>query len=360
MSELAANDRLLGDEKPKTSPFLGMGIALMACFGFGVALVYQGGASLDRPCDQPLAAFLVSLGVAAIVVALVYLIVTMASTGPSPLVTCAYLANLTFAIVAIVGAVMYTASDDCALKEPSMVRWVRSGLLACVVLVSLMVSTVGFRITGPALAIVGHVIASVLGWIADLFHGLSFVLTEHHRDASSPDNAPLVRDWSAEYVLLVTHAAVLWLFVYMVADVAREWHRPCDGALHTSLLVLGVYGSMTAFSDFLFEKFAAERTRRGLKRYMPYVWIINIVAWLVWGAVHTAQTLGTSSCKHTSKDVYKVSMVLSVLYLLSCGLLLFLVVLIGADYLWSGRVRVVVVFEANISRAGQDDLNKNT
>eukprot|EP00301_Raphidiophrys_heterophryoidea_P018772 c3772_g1_i1.p1 GENE.c3772_g1_i1~~c3772_g1_i1.p1 ORF type:complete len:361 (-),score=98.59 c3772_g1_i1:277-1359(-) len=358
MSGVVGDEQLLGGRESapkKTSGSLSVGIALLVAFGFGVAMTYEGGATFDQQCDQKLHVFLLCLGISTIVVSLVYLVLTLTTSGPSPLVICAYLCNLFFIASAIMGLVMYFSTKDCSMLEPSLMRWSWAAVLAILSLFSLLVFAIGGRITGPALSIIGNAVANIMAWFAGLFNGVSDVLNDEVKEKDKPENRPLPRDPNEEFVLVITHASFMWLFCYMVAEVIREWHNNCDRALHTTVMTLGLYGAMLAYADFLFEKFAAQHTRLGLKPYMPYMWMVNIAAWYIWGLVHSIQTFGSSTCKATSRDVYKLSVVLTGLYLMSCGLVVLLVMFIGFDYLWSGRVRFVVVFEASFSRPEDDN-----
>ncbi len=71
---------------------------------------------------------------------------------------------------------------------------------------------------------------------------------------------------------------------------------------------------MTYF-DFLFEKFAGVKTRDRLKPYFRFIYVINILAFVVWGIFTLVQVFSSKQCKDTAKDVYRLSFLLSCVFL---------------------------------------------
>jgi len=339
-------------EDKKTAPTtmkqsMGIMFAILFCTGFGAALLYAGATNQSKTCDRPLFDFLVGFGVSAVFGALVFLALEMTSKPEDDGELkgigffCFYTVLILFFATGVTGCFYYWDSDDCDTLAAVAHRWTFAGVLAFLILSFLIVSAILGKFGGPIFALFGLLLANLFQWLADLFKGLADALL----DDGDPENKPPKRSAAGNFALYVNHTVVLWFFAYILWQVYDERDLPCDMELGENLTVFGVWGCVMAYCDFLYEKFAGVKTRQKLKTQFRFLWAINIIAYLIWGIETCTEVMPPTSCKKTSPDVYRLSFLLSCIFLVFCGFLLLGLLAGLLDFLCSGRLRFVVVVE---------------
>lgn len=324
----------------------GVIFALIFCLGFGVALTYAAGTNWNKECDSPLKAFLSGFGGTGILAALVFLMIELTSKPtdeslglPSSILF--YLVLGLFFVFGIAGSVLYWHSEDCDTLAAVAHRWTFAGVLAFLILASLLLSSVAGKFGAPFFAVFGYGFANLFQFLSNLFRGLADVLS----DDGDEENKPVKRNASAEFAIFVNHAVLIWFFAYILAQVNDERDDPCDAPLHKCLLGFGIYGVVMSYFDFLYEKFAGVKTRERMQSYFRYLWGMNIFAYIIWGIYTCVEVFSTSTCKETAKDVYRLSFLLSCVFFIFCGFLCLGMCAGILDFLCSGRLRFVVVVE---------------
>jgi len=144
-------------------------------------------------------------------------------------------------------------------------------------------------------------------------------------------------------------------FAYIALEAYSERNDPCDANLGTFLAVLGIYGFLSAYFDFLFEKFAKIETQTRLRQFMPVLWGLNIVLTIVWGAYGAHEMSKAETCRVTSKDIYRISWLFVLGFYVVCALVALAFLLAALDYLCNGHLRVVVLVDPGTRRSEDDD-----
>jgi dolichol kinase len=350
MTTIADTEQLMEDKKPAAQAnksTFGVVFALIFCLGFGIALTYAAGSNWNKQCDRPLKAFLTGFGVTSILAFLVFLGLELSKkdheepklTGFSLFAFWTIL--VLFFSFGTAGAILYFSSEDCDTLAAVEHRWTFAGVLAFLILAFLMSSSVAGKFGAPFFAIFGFGFANLFQFFANMFKSMAEVMSAD----GDPENKPVERSAGADFALFVNHATLMWFFSYILMQVHDEANEPCDRPLHNCLMGFGIYGLIVSYLDFLFEKFAGEKTREKLRPYFRFTWIINGVAYAIWGIYTAANVFSSHTCKDTAKDVYRLSFLLSCVFLVFCGF----GVLGGCagvlDFLCSGRLRFVVVVE---------------
>ena len=89
------------------------------------------------------------------------------------------------------------------------------------------------------------------------------------------------------------------------------------------------------------EQSRARSDRR--RRLIVYAWVLGGV--LVWGALGLTWVRQSTSCAHTAPQLYRLALLICTAYVVLCGLLLLVLLLLAVDFCLSGRLRLVIVFE---------------
>jgi len=348
--EEAGTESLL-TEKPRkaVSNTFGIAFAIIFSIGFGAALLYAGEANINKSCDRPLFDFLVGFGVTAIFSALVFLILEVTSKkqddedeGPKGIMFFLYYAvYILFFSFGITGAVYYFDSDDCDTLAAVAHRWTFAGVLAFFIVTFLILSALLGKFGGPVFAVFGFLLANLFQFLADLFRGLAEALN----DDGDPENQPPKRTAAGDFALIINHTVVLWFFGYILWQAYEERDDPCDKPLNGNLVFFGCYGAFMAYCDYLYEKFAGVKTRTKLKTQFRFLWVVNILVYLVWGIETAIEVFESETCKETAKDTYRLAFLLSCIFFVFCGFLLLGICAGILDFLCSGRLRFVVVVE---------------
>jgi len=255
-----------------------------------------------------------------------------------------------FLALGITGSILYFKSHDCEMLSAVSYRWTFAGVLAFLITCGLMFSSIFGKIGAPFFALLGMLLGNLFQALADFFKGIASVLTKE----GDPNNRPPKRSASGEFSLYVNHAALLWFFAYILQQDYDERYDPCDKPLHKCLTVFSIYGLFMTYCNFLFEKFAGVQTRQMISGHMRFLWIINIVAYIAWGIFTSVSVLQADTCKDTAKDVYRLSFLLSCVFLVFCAVLALGLCAGILDFLCSGRVRFVVVVETG-DKEDEDD-----
>ena len=85
---------------------------------------------------------------------------------------------------------------------------------------------------------------------------------------------------------------------------------------------------------------AKEERRRKLK---AYGWLVGAI--LVWGGLGLLWLSGSETCAHTAPSVYRLALLLSLVYALFVSLLALLLLALAVDFCLSGKLRMVVILE---------------
>jgi hypothetical protein len=233
-------------------------------------------------------------------------------------------------------------------------RWTFAGVLAFLILAFLMSSSLAGKFGAPFFALFGYGFANLFQFLSDLFRGLADTLSAD----KDPENVPPKRSAAADFALYINHASLMWFFAYILMQVHDERDDPCDKPLHKCLMAFGIYGILMTYFDFLFEKFAGIKTREKLKPYFRYLYVVNIVAYVIWGIFTIVQVFASKTCKDTAKDVFRLSFLLSCVFLVFCGILALGLCAGILDFLCSGRLRFVVVVESGPDAEDDEDIRR--
>lgn len=342
--------QLMEKEEPKTTPEppknpFGLGFALIFTIGFGAALLYAAGTNWSKSCDQPLKDFLTGFGVTGVFAALVFFGLEM--TNPKGESLSGFGSFMFWVVLAlffafgVTGSVFYWDSEDCETLAAIAHRWTFAGVLLFIIITGLIVSSLFGKFGGPFFAIFGFLLGNLFQFLADLFKGLAETLS----DDGDPENKPPKRSAASDFALYVNHGALMWFFAYILYQAYDERDDPCDKPLHRCLHVFSFYGIAMTYLDFLFEKFAGIKTREKLKPHFRFLWGINILAYVIWGIYTCDKVFTADTCKDTAKDVFRLSFLLSCVFLVFCGFLVLGILAGILDFLCSGRLRFVVVIE---------------
>ena len=66
---------------------------------------------------------------------------------------------------------------------------------------------------------------------------------------------------------------------------------------------------------------------------------------LIWGACGLLWLGGSETCAHTAPAVYRLALLLGLVYAIFVGLLLLIVAALAVDFCLSGKLRMVVILE---------------
>ena len=83
-----------------------------------------------------------------------------------------------------------------------------------------------------------------------------------------------------------------------------------------------------------------EERKRKLKAY-GYI----LVGVLVWGGLGLLWLNGSETCAHTAPAVYRLALLLCLVYALFVGIALLVLLALALDYCLSGKLRMVVILE---------------
>eukprot|EP00299_Pterocystis_sp_00344_P005833 c17572_g1_i1.p1 GENE.c17572_g1_i1~~c17572_g1_i1.p1 ORF type:complete len:358 (-),score=73.49 c17572_g1_i1:662-1735(-) len=352
MADTAAeSESLIPSNQPRAPPAeskLSAIVAVILCFGVGAFLAFIAGSNWDVVCDQDLKWYLMINGSTLALTALVFLALTLSASlygMTATIITIGLL--LTYLITGAVGLSYYTQSDDCADISPSLAKWTLASLVGYAISCGLLLSTGVGNFGGATFAVFGNLITALFVWIAGLFNGVSHAMADEP-DSTKADKPP-PRSIGKEFTLVVTHGAFMWFFLYLVWEAFLERKNECDGQLHRYLMVLGIYAAFLTYVDFLFEKFAGAGRRKMLEPFFPYLWVFNGILYFAWSLYGTVETFGSSTCHSTSKNVFHLSLLLSILFLFVSGMVVLGLLVMLGDYLCTGRVKVIMVIEGDIS-----------
>jgi len=85
---------------------------------------------------------------------------------------------------------------------------------------------------------------------------------------------------------------------------------------------------------------AKEERKRRLQRYG---WLMGFV--MLWGALGLLWVRDTETCAHTAPSVYRLALLLCLVYAIVLGLILLVVLALAVDFCLSGKLRMVVILE---------------
>jgi len=237
---------------------------------------------------------------------------------------------------------VYWTSEDCDAVAAVAHRWTFAGVLAFFILTLLLVSGIVGKFGAPFFALFGYGLANLFQFLANMFKGLADAVNS----PADEENTPPKRSAAGDFALYINHATIMWFFAYILMQVYEEKEDPCDKHLPQCLMAFGIYGIAMTYFDFLFEKFAGMKTREKVKPTFRFVLVGNVIAYIIWGIITISQVFSSVTCKNTSKDVYRLSYLLSMLFLVLVGILALGLCFGILDFLCSGRLRFVVVVES--------------
>jgi len=140
----------------------------------------------------------------------------------------------------------------------------------------------------------------------------------------------------------------------MLLEVVRSWQLACDVPLTTFVLGASGLGLGMALSDFVTDVFKnpmppltkLEHTRAKddrRRRIVGYGWLLALV--LVWGALGLYWLNESVTCAASSPGIFRLSLLLSGVYLLVVLVLVLVLLALAIDFCLSGKLRMVVIFE---------------
>eukprot|EP00301_Raphidiophrys_heterophryoidea_P024506 c7982_g1_i2.p1 GENE.c7982_g1_i2~~c7982_g1_i2.p1 ORF type:complete len:368 (-),score=54.74 c7982_g1_i2:68-1171(-) len=340
----------------------GMAFALFSSVGFGVTLCIAAALNWDRLCDMPLRIFLVAFGGLAVLAAFVFFILQVAHGSPNEeqsFVSRVLTHVMLLLCVAFGGAgcAFYWGTRDCQYLATVSHRWTFAGILVFLILFGLLLSAVTGKFGAPVFAKIGFVFSSLFQFMANMCNSAAAYLSA----PPDPQNNPPVRGPAGDFAIVLNHAMVIWIFVYILTQVIAEWHLPCDMPLHTELSIFAVYGMTLVYFHFLYEKFAGVKTRQRLQGSLKYLRALTGAGFLAWAVTTVVSVLTSKTCKEKCHNVYRMSLILAFAMILACGLAVGGACLAGVAYLFSGKLRFVIVMETGDRRRYDDDeINLDT
>jgi len=364
----------------QTGRRISMVISLLFIFGFHAALVYASIMNWDLPCERPLPAFLLSAGVIGIASGVLYTFLEMRRisdeqqlpppAAPPPasqvhkvlvllLLLCALCAG-------VVGTAMYTSAPTCAFTSPVVHTWSLAALVLYASFAALVVGvpllSVAFPLLALALVPIIATLVSLAAWLSDAgkrgAHGAASVLHRWLRlgsdDAAPPQPQPTIANPASTFALYVNTAALVWLFGFMIVEVYQSWSLPCDAPLATYVLGVSTLGLLLSLLDFILEIFRdpmppitkLEHTKAKedrSRRLVMFGWVVAAV--VVWGALGCAWLGSSTTCAKTAPAIYRLALLLSLLYSAGVALVALAIFGLGVDFCLSGKLRMIVVLE---------------
>jgi len=337
--------------------------AVVFILGFGIALMAMAGMQWSKPCDKPMTVYLLLHGIAALFGSVFFMVVEvmyMDSTDPENdgslkgrNLQIFFGVVLYFLITGAVGSSWFFASESCEDTSLSTFRWTWAAILLYLIMTCMMFSDVFGKLGGPMFAKVGHVLGSIFQVLADFFNTVADVLDEGPKD---PENIPPKRSAAAVFAVYVNHAAFLWFFLYIFFEAYKERKLPCDKPLKTFLYVFSIFGVFITYCHFMFELFAGVKTREKLsKKKFMFIGLAMLLT-LIWGLIGFVWVRTSETCREegNAQYTYRLSYLLSICFLIFCGLTGVFGCMGILDFLCSGRMRFVVVISTGDDNEDDD------
>ena len=359
--------------------YVNMLTASIFLFGFHAGLISIGYMHYDLPCDRPLAPFLLAAGVVGAGATCLYLMLEMRRSQneslllPTEAAPPAAASDKLLVLVALVaaigvatfGAVMYPGAPGCAYTNPIVYNWTLAALLlyGCFGGLVVIVPVLGVIFPFCAVALLPLIasLVALANWLSEAgkrgAYGAASALRRWLARGSGSEQTPSpmsVAHPASTFALYVNTAALLWLFGFMLIEVGRSWRLPCDAPLKSFVLVAAALGISLALTDFVADVFkdgmppvtkleqtAAKEDRK--RKLRTYGWLLGIV--LIWGACGLLWLGGSETCAHTAPAVYRLALLLGLVYAIFVGLLLLIVAALAVDFCLSGKLRMVVILE---------------
>jgi len=355
-------------------------VLLAATFllGFHVVLVAIGWLNRHLPCERPLPAFLIAIGLVGIGGSLQFVslevrrnrdeaLLLPTETPPPASSTNKVLVLLTLVaalVLTALGGVAFAGATECAFTSPVVFNWTLAALLLYVCFGGLVVLVPVLGAAFPVLSVVLLPLIAALvaftNWLSEAgkrgaFGAASVLRRWLMRSSSSePPAATTLPHPSSTFALYVNTAAILWLFGFMAIEVVRSWRLPCDAPLHAFVIGAAGLGLAAALADFVADVFrdpmppvtkveqsqAKEERKRKLQMY---AWVAGGV--VLWGALGLLWVRDSETCAHTAPGVYRLALLLCVVYALFIGLLALALLALAVDFCLSGKLRMVVILE---------------
>jgi len=165
---------------------------------------------------------------------------------------------------------------------------------------------------------------------------------------------PTIAQPTSTFALYVNTAALVWLFGFMIVEVCRSWGLPCDAPLAMYVLGVSAIGLLLSLVDFVLDIYRdpmppitkLEHTRAmedRRRRIVMYGWLL--MAALLWGAIGCYWLGGSSTCARTAPSIYRLALLINILYGAAVACLTLAVIGLGIDFCASGKLRMIVVLE---------------
>ena len=90
---------------------------------------------------------------------------------------------------------------------------------------------------------------------------------------------------------------------------------------------------------------AEQASAKGARRYKLAAagWLLAVV--VVWGSLGLLWLHGSTTCAHTAPQIYRLSLLLSVTFVVLLALLIVILLLLMIDFCCSGRLHLYIVFD---------------
>lgn len=235
----------------------------------------------------------------------------------------------------VVGTAMYTSAPACAFTSPVVHTWSLAALVLYASFAALVVGvpllSIAFPLLALALVPIIATLVSLAAWLSDAgkrgAHGAASVLHRWLRlgsdDAAPPQPQPTIANPASTFALYVNTAALVWLFGFMIVEVYQSWSLPCDAPLATYVLGVSTLGLLLSLLDFILEIFRdpmppitkLEHTKAKedrSRRLVMFGWVVAAV--VVWGALGCAWLGSSTTCAKTAPAIYRLALLLSLLY----------------------------------------------
>jgi hypothetical protein len=251
------------------------------------------------------------------------------------------------------------------MTSPVVYNWTAAALLlygsfaALIMLVPVL--SIVFPVVAVALVPLIATLVSFANWLSEAGKRGAFGAANYLRRWLQKDDEqqqqpqqPAIANPVSTFALYVNTSALVWLFGFMLLEVILSSKLPCDAPLHTFVLGAAVLGLFIAIVDFVADVFKdpmppvtkLEQTRAKddrRRRLHTYAWLT--VAILIWGALGLIWLRKSTTCALTAPTIYRISLLLGIVYSLVVAVLLLLLVALAIDFCLSGKLRMVVILE---------------
>ena len=360
-------------------------MSLLFVIGFHGALIAIAILNWSLPCERPLAAYLLFAGIFGVFGGFLFFSLELkrarmeASLLPTeiwkpsiaPIDRMFVIATVSAAtLTALIGTLFYRSATTCSYTSPIVHNWALATLLlygAFGLLVGLVpVLSALLPLFAAAILPLIALLVAFANWLSEAgkrgaFSALTLLrrwldLSGQGEDADAQPGLqpPSGATPTSTFALYVNTAALVWLFGYMLLEASHSFRLPCDAPLPTFVVGAAGVGLALALGSFISEVFRDPlppvtkvehaRAREDRKRKV-YALGYLLAAIFLWGALGMLWIKDSESCARTSPSIYRLALLLELVYVLMLGVAMLVAAVLGVDFCLSGKLRVAVILE---------------